>query len=609
MSISNSKIKNIRKRFTKILERPYKKLLNYIRSLIHSAPYNYTIWVKKYDTLTPQDRINYKKNIQSIKYQPLISIIIPVYNTPEKYLRLTLDSALNQIYQNFEICIADDLSPNPAIRNVLEEYKKKDPRIKVIYRDKNGGISEASNSALELASGDYVAFLDHDDELAEAALYFIVATLNKNHDLNLIFTDQDQITKEGKRIHPFFKPGFNFDLLFSRNTINHLGVYKRSLLQEIGGLRKEYDGSQDYDLALRVVEKSNINQIYHIPKILYHWRTLETSVAHDPSNKEYAFNAAKRALEDYFKRTNQKVTVELTQKTGVYRVKYTLPESQPLVTILIPTRDQYEWTKRCVESILAKTTYRNYEIIIINNQSTCPKTLDFFKSIPSKGPVQVLDYNHPYNYSSINNFAVTHAKGEILCFLNNDTEVISPDWLEEMVSHALRPGVGIVGAKLYFLNGWIQHAGIVLGKGLSPRQIYSRYNPKKSIAELLCIQDYDAVTTACAVMKKSLFEAIGGYDEINFPSALTDVDLCLKLHQKGYRTVWTPFAELYHGESISRGDEKERNKAADKAIVEKWPSYFETYNYVNPNLTVGKNHIFQYACPPQVCKIELNKNL
>jgi GT2 family glycosyltransferase len=554
---------------------------------------DYELWILKNEP-KEEDLKRMAEECKRFRYRPKISIIMPVWNTEEKWLRKAIESVLNQVYDNWELCIADGGSTKPHVRKVLEEYARKDERIKVKFLPKNLGIAGNSNEALKLASGEFVAFLDHDDELAPFALYEVVKLLNERPDLDFIYSDEDKIDEKGRRMDPFFKPDYNPDMFLSVNYLCHLSVIRKSLVKKVGGFRLGYDGSQDYDLFLRVLEHTD--KIVHIPKILYHWRMIETSTAASTSAKLYAYEAAKKALADAMKRRGIEIEgVYDGLWLGSYRVKYKI-KGNPKVSIIIPTKDKVDVLKRCIESILNKTTYQNYEIIIVDNNSQEERTFEYYKTIRDNPKIRILEYNKPFNFAKINNYAVSKVDSEFILFLNNDTEIITPEWLSAMLEHAQRREVGAVGAKLLYPNNTIQHAGVILGLGAGPQRVAGhshKYLPDNLPGYYYrphIVQNLSAVTAACMLTKKSLFEEVGGFDEINLPIAFNDVDYCLKLREKGYLIVYTPYAVLYHHESISRGYEDTPEKQARfmrevEYMRKKWGDVLDTDPYYNPNLT------------------------
>ena len=534
---------------------------------------------------------------ESFTLRPVISVVMPVYNTAEAFLRQAIESVLAQGYPHWELCIADDASTEPHVRAVLEEYMRRDPRIKVAFREENGHISTASNSALALASGEYVALLDHDDELARHSLHLVAEAINRNPSAQILYSDEDKIDAQGNRAYPHFKPDWNPDFFFSQNYVSHLGVYRRELLQRIGGFRIGVEGSQDQDLMLRCLPHVNPAGIVHIPKVLYHWRIVQGSTALACGEKDYTTGAGIKALQDFFSAQGlEDVKVEKGPGLNTYRIRYPVPQPEPLVSLLIPTRDKLELLEPCIRSILDKTTYRNYEIIILDNESTEPATLEFFKHIQAvDSRVRVLPYHQPFNYSALNNYGVQQARGELIGLVNNDIEVISPEWLTEMVSHALRPEIGCVGAKLYYEDETIQHAGVIVGLGGVAGHSH-KFFPRQSpgyFYRLKCVQNLSAVTAACLVVRKSVYEQVGGLEEDGLRIAFNDVDFCLKVREAGYRNLWTPYAELFHYESKSRGEEDtpEKVKRFHKEIEfvkTKWGELLRRDPCYSPNLTLAR---------------------
>ena len=525
------------------------------------------------------------QEIATFHYQPKISIAMPVYNVEEKWLRLCIDSILNQVYTNWELCMADDASTDPNVKKILTEYQQLDERIRVVFREQNGHISEATNSALAIATGEFVALLDNDDELAINAFYEVVKVLNENPELDLIYSDEDKIDMDGNRSDPAFKPDWSPDLLLGTNYISHLGVYRRSILEEIGGFRKGYEGSQDYDLVLRFTEKTTKERITHIPKVLYYWRMLPTSTAVDQGSKGYAFEAGLRAVQDALVRRGINGHAMHGAANGLYDVYYDI-ESEKLVSIIIPTKNGYKDVQRCVSSIIEKTTYQN-------NGSTDPKMhelyAEFEQQLPGRFFVEAIDI--PFNFSTINNRAAKKAHGEYLLFLNNDTEVITENWLTLMVSFAQQERIGCVGAKLLYPNNTVQHAGVILGLGgVAGHGHYGYPHGDLGYFGRLAINvNYSAVTAACLLMKKADFDAVGGFEEA-FTVAFNDVDLCLKVQALGRDNVWLHEAELYHFESQTRGyDDKGKKKKRfeqEKVMMEeKWGPLIENDPFYNPNLT------------------------
>jgi glycosyltransferase involved in cell wall biosynthesis len=570
----------------------------------------YEDWLDKYEKVGNKTLSAVKKMSSSLPNQPTFSIVMPTYNPAEKWLREAIDSVLAQTYPHWELCIADDASTEKHVKQVLEQYRKKDKRIKVAYRKKNGHISEASNTALESAEGEFVVLMDHDDVIPAYALSEVAAEINAHPSVDLLYSDEDKIDEEGKRYQPHFKSGWNPDLFYSQNMISHLGVYRRSIVEKIGGFRKGYEGAQDYDLALRFIAEIDEQDIRHIPRVLYHWRAIEGSTAKTHEEKDYAAAAARNALQDYFKQTHKGAKVVDANVPGYHRVKWPTPEKEPLVSLIIPTRNQVGLLRQCIESIVDKTTYKNYEILVVDNQSDEADTLEYFEVISRAKNIRVLPYDKPFNYSAINNFAVKEAKGDIIGLVNNDIEVIAPEWLSEMVSHTLRKDVGVVGAKLYYPDNSIQHAGVVLGIGATSEPVaghmfleYSRHD-RGYFDRAVLTQNLAAVTAACFLVRKEVFEEVGGLNEKDLTVAFNDVDFCLKVLHAGYRNLWTPYAELYHHESASRGKEDTPEKQARFAketryMRETWKDIIDEDPYYNRNLDNDRAD-YKLSYPPRV---------
>lgn len=563
----------------------------------------YPNWVKEFNTLTDNECTSIREKAEDFICKPLISIVMPVYNPNPTWLASAINSLISQIYENWELCIADDASTDPAIRKMLEAYSLQDQRIKVAFRKQNGHISAASNTALELAKGEWIALLDHDDELSEHALFLVVDTINKHPTCKMIYSDEDKIDELGKRSEPNFKCDWNPDLFYSQNMFSHLGVYHSSLIKMIGGFREGFEGAQDYDLALRCTEHISPDKIHHIPRVLYHWRIHAESTAHTTEAKPYAMLAGERALNEHLQRININAKAELIGFG--YRVRYALPESLPLVSLIIPTHNAHKLLKQCVDSILKKTTYSNYEILIVDNNSDDPDSLHYLRKLESEPKIRVIRDSKPFNYSALNNAAVKLANGEIIGLVNNDVEVISPEWLSEMVSHALRPEVAAVGAKLWYGDDTIQHAGIILGihgiAGHAHRFTSRQDNGYCARASL--IQSFSAVTGACLVVRKSIYESLGGLNETELQIACNDVDFCLRVREAGYRNIWTPYAELYHHESSTRGFDDTPEKVARSAkeiayMQQRWGNLLLKDPAYNPNLSLDSED-FSLAWPPR----------
>jgi GT2 family glycosyltransferase len=544
------------------------------------------------------------------KGRPFFSVILPVYNTDKTLLNCAIESVREQVYPHWELCISDDASTEAYIRPLLEEWIAKDKRINVVFRQENGHISINSNNALEIASGDYCVLMDHDDELRPHSLFEAAKVISNKPETLFIYSDEDKIDSEGNRSEPHFKSSWNPDLLYAQNYLNHLTILKTSRLREIGAWRVGYEGSQDHDLYLRYLHDVDIEKIIHIPQILYHWRAIEGSAALTNSEKNYTHKAGIKALTDHLQNVNAQAKVSMTKSEQYYRIKWPVPPDPPLVSLIIPTKDFAKITQVCVESILEKTTYPNYEIIIVNNNSEEEETFTFFKTIQRKSTrVRVIDYTKPFNYAAINNYAVEHAAGEVIGLVNNDIEIINEGWLTEMLSQAIRPEIGCVGAKLYYPNNTIQHAGVILGIGGVAGHSH-KYFPRNApgyFSRLQLTHNLSAVTAALLLVKKSIFKEVGGLNEKHLKVAFNDVDLCLKVMGKGHRNLWTPYAEAYHHESKSRGRDDcsvkmERFHREIKYMQDTWGDLLNNDPYHSPNLT-NEHEDFSYCTRPSAPEV------
>ena len=525
------------------------------------------------------------------EYEPLISILVPVYNTPEEFLKQMIQSVRKQTYGKWELCIANANPANETVAEILRISSTKDERIKVKDVPENEGIAQNTNAALASATGDYIGLLDHDDLLTPDALYEVVKAINENDRPQVLYSDEDKVTMDlSEHFQPHMKPDYNKDLLRSNNFITHFFVADRTLVEEVGGEDGEYNGAQDYDLILKCTERAK--GIAHIPRILYHWRVHKASTADNPASKMYAFDAGKRAIEDHLKRCGEIGKVSHEKDLGFYRVKYQV-QGSPLISIIIPNKDQVESLDKCLESI-EKSSYKNYEIIIVENNSTEDETFAYYKKIESD-KIRIVYWSDEFNYSAINNFGVKHARGDYLLLLNNDVEVITTDWLEELTANCQRKDVGIVGARLYYPDDTIQHAGIVIGIGgvagalfVGMPRMFTGYLHKAAIQ-----QDLSAVTAACMMVKRSVYEELGGLEE-ELKVAFNDVDFCLRAREKGYLVVYDPNVELYHFESKSRGmeDSKEKIRRFQNEIEYMRSHWLELLKkgdpMYNPNLTLTK---------------------
>jgi GT2 family glycosyltransferase len=524
-------------------------------------------------------------------YAPKFSILVPTFNTPRQFLAEMLRSVLEQTYDNWELCVADGNSEKPEVRALLEPLARRDPRIKLRFLPTNEGIVGNSNAALALATGEYVTLLDHDDTLAPFALFELVRTLNDHPDADFLYSDEDKITTySGQRRDPHFKPDYAPDTLRSYNYICHLSVFRRSLLDQIGGFRPGFDGSQDYDLILRATEQAQ--KIVHVPKVLYHWRIHQHSTSTEQSVKQYSMESARKALTEHLQRVDLPGTVKDDRLPGTYRIVAPLTE-RPLVSLIIPTKDQTALLANCLDS-LERSTYRNFEVILVENHSKEPETFDYYRRVEQRPEFRVLTWNPTFNYAAINNWAALQARGDVLLFLNNDVEVITADWIESMLQYALRLDVGAVGAKLYFPDDTVQHGGVIVGLGGIAGHAHKNYDRDAQgyVYRLMVTQNLSAVTGACLMVRKTVFEELQGFDE-RFIMAFNDIDFCLRLRQKGYKVIWTPHVELYHHESKTRGPDDTPEKAVrfqveSTCFLARWGLFVEAGDpYYNPNLTTG----------------------
>ena len=569
---------------------------------------DYDEWLNRFDTLNQRDASAIRHHVAILRERPLISIVMPVYNPKPTFLHQAIRSVVAQLYPNWELCIADDASPNPQIRELLESYARSDRRIKVAYRPQNGHISAASNTALELARGEFVALMDHDDELSIHALYLVAVELNGHPDADIIYSDEDKIDSDGRRYEPHFKPDWNQELFYSYNMINHLGVYRTCLVRQVGGFRGGFEGSQDYDLVLRLLVHTTPAKIRHIPFILYHWRLGHGLETFSTERLSEAVKSARRALAEHFISRGEDVQITDASPPCFNRVRRRLPEPAPRVSLIVPTRDKPVLLRNCIDGLLNKTRYSNMEVIIVDNESCEPETLEYLHSLQAEERVRILRIEGVFNHSAFNNRAVSLATGDFIGFINNDIEVIDPGWLAEMVSRASQPGVGAVGAKLYYRDDTIQHAGVILGMGGTAGHIH-RHFPRSHdgyMYRLQLVQNLSCVTAACMIMRRDVFVEVGGFDQVNLMASYNDVDLCIRIGQAGYNIVWTPYAELYHLEAASRGYDYEPGNVERAArevsyLRRTWQTVLAADPFYSPNLTLIDERL-DFAYPPRVVR-------
>lgn len=540
---------------------------------------NFACVLRYYDQLTSV--------VASLPHQPKISVLVPLYKVEPRYFEETLQSIGIQLYPNWEVCVVDDRSGMGELADIVHRFEKDHPgKVKFAVNEQNSHISLTSNACLSLASGDYIALLDHDDRLYPNALAEMVRFINLHDCPDVLYSDERNIEADGALRHEvYFKPDWSPFMHLCMNYTTHLSVYRTSILREIGGFRKGFEGSQDHDLMLRVVETTK-KPVVHVPLCLYQWRAHPLSTAHSVSAKPYAAIAGEKAVAEHLARRGRPAKVEWEKETAHYRLTFSLPEPHPLVSILIPARDKAHLTRACVESISRKTTYSNYEVVLVDNSSTEPETFALYEAFAKKlgGRFRLLSDNGPFNFARLNNHAVAAAKGDYVVLLNNDTEVLTPQWIEEMLMVGQFPEVGAVGAQLLYPNGAIQHGGVLLtdrliaqhaGIGL-PKHVPLYCNQLKTLHEV------SAVTAACLFISKKKFEEVGGLDERWVPNGYGDIDLCLRLRAKGYSHLYTPYAELVHHESPSRRVSIETFER--QYMIAKYGHSLMNDPYLNPNL-------------------------
>lgn len=549
---------------------------------------NYQTWINESEPLI------WNKGGQNRRYEKILfSIVVPTYNAKPEWLDECFQSVVDQTYYNWELVIVDDASTSISSLDNLKKWKNSsDSRINVIYRESNGHICAATNTGLEATKGDYICFLDHDDMLAPQALNELAIAICENPRAKLIYSDEDLISESGRRIRPHFKPDWNPELLLNHNYVTHLCCYESEMIKQLDGMRNGFDGAQDYDLVLRASRIMESEHIIHVPKILYHWRMVEGSTALSSEAKSYATKAGFRALTEHVAIVNPNAQVQYAAKDNFYKVSWPLVIDQgvfpPKVSIIIPTRDGIEVLKPCIDGLLNRTSYSNFEIIILDNGSDKQETLNYLDMLSKNTLVTVIRDDGLFNYSRINNNAVRYSTGEFICLLNNDIEVIHSDWLDKMVSLAARPNTGCVGAKLLYPDGSIQHAGVILGLGGYAAHAF-RGEDRDYPGRAQVSQNLSAVTAACLVVKRSIYNAVGGLDE-SFQVAYNDVDFCLRVKAAGYNNIYTPDAELYHHESKTRGSDStpqnsERFESEKVLLLEKWSEVIKHDPAYNPNLT------------------------
>ncbi|WP_439814331.1 glycosyltransferase [Zavarzinia sp. CC-PAN008] len=559
------------------------------------ASSDYDLWVATEDALGEADLAAIRTHLEHLP-QPLISIVMPVWNTPEAYLDAAIHSVRAQLYPAWELCIADDASTAPHVRRVLEAHAAADARIRIAWRERNGHISAASNTSLAMARGSFIALMDHDDVLPVHALYMVAVALAGQPDLDLIYSDEDKIDEAGRRFEPYFKPDFDPDLLLGQNYISHLGVYRTDLVRRVGGFREGFEGSQDYDLALRVVDQTTPARIRHLPHILYHWRVFKGAGTFSTVHLDRATDAARRALAEAHARAGRAAVVG--PAAGVYHHAHAPLSATPTVTAIVPTRDRLDLVRRCVEGLLEQTDYPALDVIVVDNGSVEPATLAWLAGLATRPRVQVLRVDGPFNFSRLNNVAAERAQGELLALVNNDIEVLDRGWLKAMVARIAAPDVGVVGARLLYPDRRVQHAGVVLGVLGVAAHVHAGLPAEAPgyFGRAQLVQRVSAVTAACMLVKAAAWRAVGGLDEVNLAVAFNDVDLCLRIGETGLACLWTPEATLIHHESASRGSDLDPSRIARfqgevAYMQQRWGHLLLNDPFFNPNLSLqGTDH-------------------
>lgn len=550
----------------------------------------YDAWVHRFDTVSEAGRERMRAEIAAWADPPLISVVMPVYNPDPKVLEAALRSLSGQLYPRWELCVADDASTDAAVPRLLERFAAADPRVRLVRRQSNGHIARATNDALARATGPFVAFMDHDDLLPENALFEVAKALVATPELDLVYSDEDKVDARGRRFEPHFKPDWNVELLYAQNYVNHLTVIRTALVREVGGLRPGFEGSQDHDLLLRLVDRLDPARVRHIPRVLYHWRAAIGSGTFSDRSLARAEAARLAALGEVLEARGAGHRVE-RGPLGFNRLVRALPDPAPLVSVIIPTRDRAELLDVTLRGLLTETEYPRLEVVILDNDSVEPATKELFARFAGDSRVRVLPSPGAFNFSGLSNQGAAAARGEVLLFLNNDVEVIEPHWLRELASIALEPHVGAVGAKLYYPDFTLQHGGVILGAGGVAGHSHlgiSREDPGY-FARMAVSQEVSAVTGACLATRRSVFEEVGGFDAVHLTVAFNDIDLCLRITEAGYRIVWTPHAALIHHESKSRGlddtPEKRRRFEGEVAtMLERWGPRLRRDPHYNPNL-------------------------
>jgi GT2 family glycosyltransferase len=570
-------------------------------------PSEYERWTRLYSTVDDGAHARLSAHVDRLPARPLISVIMPSYNIDPKWVSEAISSVRRQIYPRWELCISDDASTTPGLRELLEREAATDTRIRVTFRPVNGHISANSNSAFDLASGDYIALMDADDLLPPDALFWVAHEIALHPETDLIFSDEDKIDDAGHRFDPYFKPAWNPALMLSQNAFCHLGVFRRSLVEQVGRFREGYEGAQDHDLALRCADATTADRIRHIPRVLYHWRASAQSTAAGLDSKPYAWQAGHRAIEDSLKRRGINGRVE-PALGSFYQVIYAAPDPLPHVSIIMPTTMLNKVTPRCLQSVLTKTRYANFELLLVasDRDHEAARARGRFASFLKDRRVRAVEHKSaPFNFSWVNNRGAVEARGDLLCFLNDDVEVISEDWLDQLVARIGVDGVGAVGPMLFYPSGLVQQAGVLLGVGGVADHAFRNMRPGQTgyFGRAALEQDYSCLTAACLLVRRELFEAVNGFD-VTLPTAFNDVDLCIRMRHVGARLVWTPAAQMYHHESTTFGPHNSPGRAGQfsrdvEIMRERWHDALDNDPSYNPNLSLDPKHQFQLAAPPR----------
>lgn len=562
----------------------------------------YLRWIEQNDTLSDHDRTLIRGHIAALQERPKISVLMPVHSVEPQQLQEGIDSVLSQLYGEWELCLAFSTSVGRKVRSTLEHHAHHDGRVKLrsvrtreacrLFRRPRGSLTKCANTSLDLASGDWIVLMDPHDVIAEHAFYLVAEAINRDPEARIIYSDEDKINASGQRFDPYFKPNWDYDLFLGQNMLGRVAAYRADLAHAVGGFRKPFEHVYDWDFALRVLEATPSESILHVPFVLYHRR--ESANAHLQSSKKRACNAAQRAVNEHFERTGQAATAAAIRGSTGLRIKWALPFEPPLVSVIIPTKDQCSLLQACVDGLLNRTDYTPLEIVIVDNGSSEQDALAFLAGLHERTNVKVVEDPGPFNFSRLVNRGAAASSGEVLVFLNNDVDVITPVWLSEMVSHALRPEVGAVGAKLYYVDDTLQHGGVILGLGGVAGHVHKGL-PRESpgyFSRLNLVHGLSCVTGACLATRRNVFSAVGGFDEQELTDSYNDVDFCIRVKQAGYRIILPPQAELYHLESVSRGHPRAsaattaRFEAEQRCMRQRWGSLLTNDPHYNPNLSL-----------------------